>query len=233
MKLIAIGLSTKKDCIYSMKRKRRENAPIPGMPCSIYMDSVIRGGAACWWCSEICIGPCTPMPTLPSPPWGLVGFFCCVGCAKAYMLQRGFPVSYLKLYIRKYSGVPFSCPLPCSPPWQTLAKYGPPAGVLSYEEFRKTNWGTLKSAPIDVASLTSMPTRMGRHEVHSFGKNALVQKASKKEITRIRPRRMKVAEAACDENMNLEMLSRKGPKSTGGILSFFTHTRGALQTLCT
>jgi hypothetical protein len=192
---------------------------------SPYMLSLHEGGVTCWWCSEKCEGPCVPMPTRPASPWGLVGFFCCVGCAKAYMLHRGLPVSYLKLYVRTYAGIPFSCPLPCSPPWQTMEKYGPPAGVLSLAQFRHAAWAPLPGM-MDLNHATSMPIRMGRHDLDA-------QRAQLNSDRPTRPNaRVKVSSRdkarkvdAIEPKPVSARLARRGPKAMGGILSFFTHNQ--------
>jgi hypothetical protein len=183
---------------------------------SPYMQSLHDGGVTCWWCGERCEGPCVPMPTRSASPWGLVGFFCCVGCAKAYMLHRGLPVSHLKLYVRTYAGIPFSCPLPCSPPWQTLEKFGPPAGVLSLSQFRHAAWAPLPEM-MDQHHATSMPVRMGRHEIEALQTQDTMSKA--------RPSRAKAikVEAVAPPTTVGARLARRGPKAVGGILSFFTH----------
>lgn len=221
------------------------SAPLVVVPQSVYMDALMQGGANCWWCNETCVGPCVPMPTRPAPPWGLVGFFCCVGCSKAYMLQRKLPVSYLKLYVRTYAGIPFSCALPCSPPWQTLIKYGPPAGVLTLEEYRNAKWASMSWS----AESASMPTRMGRIELETNenakksagaeagGRNSSAgrPKRSQKESERTRSKRKAIVvtrnaamapptanHAQYHGQCYAERLVRKGPKAVGGILSFFT-----------
>jgi hypothetical protein len=194
---------------------------------SIYMEALMKGGACCWWCSETCTGPCTPMPTKGTPPWGLVGFFCCIGCAKAYMLHRGHPVSYLKLYARTYAGIPFSCPLPCSPPWQTLIRYGPPAGVLTYDQFRQQEWDSSKILASRTRTgyddMSGVPTRMGRHDGVVQRQTRLIRSVTKTGRRR-RQRRAQVANGMETDvdGQDHAMLIRRGPKAAGGILQFFT-----------
>jgi hypothetical protein len=213
---------------YIMARTRTQPPPATA---SLYMKCLHEGGVTCWWCSERCEGPCVPMPTRAEPPWGLVGFFCCVGCAKAYMVHRRLPVSYLKLYVRTYAGIPFSCPLPCSPPWQTLEKYGPPAGVLTYSQFRQAAWAPLPDL-LDQHHATTAPTRMARHDMEEL--QELPRKSRHNERRPVRPKKSKtVANTHSIQNSSLDnvdvevgsgpRLSRRGPKPTGGILSFFTH----------
>jgi hypothetical protein len=218
-------------------RSGRRHVAVRSIPHPSYIETLRLGGVSCWWCSETCIGPCMPMPTRPAPPWGLVVFFCCVGCAKAYMVDRGLRVYYLKLYARLHAGIPFSCPLPCSPPWQTLKKYGPPAGVLTYDEFRSEKWnGAMRWG---AESLSSVPTRMGRYDLEEIETNAATDTArrtrKRKESARALISRMGLTTTTNTRRVGAvhtetplmsmasnERLTRKGPKASGGILSFFT-----------
>lgn len=122
----------------------------------IYNNALRQGGMQCWWCSLNCEKNTTiPAPTLPGRPWAMFGFFCCVGCANAYMRDIKLPVLNLKNMLKHECGIPFSVCLPLSPPWQRLTKFGPPWGTMTPSQFHTAAWSDLE-----------FPVRVSRRSIY-------------------------------------------------------------------
>lgn len=101
-----------------------------------YVDAMLKGGMCCWWCAETC-PPCAFVaPRVYGQPFKPMGFFCSAACAKAFMLNNNIPVHNLKKMLKHFYGTALSQRLPCAPAWQCLAKFGPPRGTMTVQQFR-------------------------------------------------------------------------------------------------
>lgn len=114
-----------------------------------YHLALSGGGMQCWWCSGKCERNTTvPAPTKPRRPYAMIGFFCSIGCANAYMRKHKMQVGNLKCMLKRECGIPFSVQLPLSPPWQLQRQFGPPWGTMTKAQFHSSAWdGVAFAAP--------------------------------------------------------------------------------------
>lgn len=80
----------------------------------------------CWWCSN----PCETESALCAPKnkmnrqWRCVGFFCSIGCTKAYMVENKMSIHALKKYLKMKFDIPLSRPLPMAEHWKNMVEFG-------------------------------------------------------------------------------------------------------------